>query len=171
MKTWLAVMAGLALGAASAGAERGAALIKGTSEGSGISGTVSFEDTKKGLKIAARLSGVPAGEHGFHVHEFGSCEDGGKAAGSHYNPLSSIHGHAVKDGLKKAHAGDLGNIAVGADGKAFLDMVLPKVSLTGGRHSVAGRAVILHEKADDFGQPVGNAGGRIACGVVVIVPQ
>jgi Cu-Zn family superoxide dismutase len=133
---------------------------------------VFFEETKSGLKIKAQIKDAPAGEHGFHVHEFGSCEDSGKAAGSHYNPLKSIHGHAVRGGLKKAHAGDMGNITVNADGTAILEVVLPKaVGLVGGKYNVAGRAVILHEKADDFSQPTGNAGGRIACGVIIVLPQ
>lgn len=165
----LAVFAVASLGLVASGrAETGTAKVKATAEGSAIEGVVSFQDTKGGLKISARLSGVLPGEHGFHIHEFGSCEDSGKAAGGHYNPLGSPHGHAVKNGMKKAHAGDLGNITADKDGKAWLDVTIPKLSLAGGKYGVAGRAVILHEKADDFGQPLGNAGGRIGCGVIVI---
>ena len=153
-------------------AQKGVAKIKGTAEGSAISGTVTFEETNKGLKIVAQLAGVPAGEHGFHIHEAGSCDDMGKAAGGHYNPLHHAHGDLVKQGFKKTHAGDMGNITASADGKANLEVILPKqIGLSAGKYNVAGRAVILHEKVDDFGQPTGNAGGRIACGVIIIVNQ
>lgn len=159
------------MSAAYAHADTGVAVMKGTAEGSAISGTVSFQDVKGGVKVIARLSGVPAGQHGFHIHEFGSCEDSGKAAGGHYNPLGSHHGDVVKEGVKKAHAGDMGNITAGADGTASLELTIPRVSLTAGNYDVAGRAVILHEKADDMSQPAGNAGGRIGCGVIVIAPS
>lgn len=142
--------------------------LKGTAENSPIHGTVKLEDTPAGLKVSAQLSGIPAGPHGFHIHEFGSCADTGKAAGGHYNPMSMPHGFVVKDGLKKAHAGDLGNITADASGNAVLEAVIPDVKLSGGAYTIGGRAVILHEKADDFGQPVGNAGGRIGCGLIVI---
>ncbi len=144
------------------------ASIKGTADNSPISGTVTFEDTKKGLKVVAKLAGLPPGEHGFHIHEFGACSEAGKAAGGHFNPMNSPHGLVTKVGMKKAHAGDLGNITVGGDGTATLEAVLPHETVTGGKYDVAGRAVVVHEKADDFGQPVGNAGGRIACGVIGI---
>ncbi len=115
MKTVL--FAAFFLLASSAGwAATGIAEIKGTAAGSSLSGTVKFEDTSKGLKILAELSGVPAGDHGFHIHELGLCGDSGKAAGSHYNPLKTPHGMLIKDGLHKAHAGDMGNVTAGADG-------------------------------------------------------
>lgn len=144
-----------------------AAGMQGTAPGSRLSGLVSLEETAGGLKVSAKLAGVPAGEHGFHIHEFGSCEDQGKAAGSHFNPAGAPHGHMLRDGPKKAHAGDMGNIAAGADGQAALEIVIPKAAL-GGKRGVAGRSVVLHEKADDFGQPTGNASGRIACGIIGI---
>jgi Cu-Zn family superoxide dismutase len=168
MKTMIIVLT-LAL-AASAHAAMGVAKISGTGAGSAISGTVKFEDTKAGLKVTAELSGVPAGDHGFHIHENGLCDDAGKAAGSHYNPEKTAHGNIMKDGHKKAHEGDMGNITASVDGSAVLSVVIPTASLNG-KNPVAGRAVILHEKADDFGQPVGNAGGRIGCGAIVITGQ
>lgn len=149
--------------------ETGIAVMRGTAEGSAVSGQVRLTESKDGLKIFAKLAGLPPGEHGFHIHEFGRCEDAGKAAGGHYNPGGAPHGHALKN-HKKAHAGDLGNIVVGADGTALLELTLAKLSLSGGRRSAAGRALIVHEKADDFSQPLGNAGGRIACGVIVLAP-
>jgi superoxide dismutase, Cu-Zn family len=153
-----------------AGAARAAtamARVAATSAGSSVYGTVKFEDTSKGLKVTAELSGVPPGDHGFHIHEFGSCGDAGKEAGSHYNPEKTPHGDIVKNGHRKAHIGDMGNITAGADGKAVLSLVIPTASVHG-KNPVAGRAVILHEKADDFSQPVGNAGGRIGCGTIFV---
>ena len=151
--------------AAVASAEIGAAKIAGTATGSTVAGTASFEDTAAGLKISAMIHGLAPGAHGFHVHEWGSCEDSAKAAGSHFNPAHAAHGEALKNGPDKAHAGDMGNIIADAKGDAKLDAVIPGVSLTG-KFAVVGRAVVVHEKVDDFSQPVGNAGSRVGCGVI-----
>lgn len=159
----------LSIGVAARGwTATGVAEVQGTAPSSSIKGTVQFADTPAGLKVSAQLTGVPTGQHAFHIHEFGSCVDSGKAAGGHYNPMSAPHGQVLKDGIQHAHAGDLGNITAGADGKAVVEAVIPGVTLTGGPYSVAGRAVILHEKVDDFSQPAGNAGSRIGCGPIVI---
>lgn len=171
LKNVLAVSCVLALGTRWARAENAAAAVKGTSEGSAISGMVTLAETKEGLKVSAKLTGVPAGEHGFHIHEFGDCGDAGKKAGGHYNPRSVKHGHLMKEGARKAHAGDMGNITADKDGNASLEVVLPRQSVSSGKYNVAGRAIILHEKMDDFSQPVGNAGARIGCGVIVVVGQ
>jgi len=149
-------------------AATGTAEVKGTAANSPILGVVQFEDTAAGLKVTAGLKGVPPGQHGFHIHEFGSCADSAKAAGGHYNPAAAPHGQVLKDGVQHAHAGDLGNITAGQDGKASLVAVIPGVTLAGSPYSVAGRAVVLHEKVDDFSQPAGNAGNRIGCGVIVV---
>lgn len=162
----LAVAAIICLGTSDAFAAAALARMTATLPGSPIAGTVTLTETKKGLKITAVLSGVPPGEHGLHIHEFGSCEEGGRQAASHYNPNNRPHGLWVKDGPKKAHPGDLGNISADKGGHALLEVVLPDVTLGLGKFFVAGRAVILHEKPDDFGQPSGNAGGRLACGVI-----
>src|SRR6267142_2847656 len=154
----------LVLGLAARGwSAMGVAEVKGTALNSPISGTVKFEDNAGGLKVSAALAHVPPGLHAFHIHEFGSCAETGKAAGGHFNPMSAPHGQVLKDGIAHAHAGDLGNITAGADGKATLEAVIPGLVLANGSYTVAGRAVILHEKVDDFSQPVGNAGGRIGC--------
>lgn len=152
--------------AVAASADTGAAKIAGTAAGSAVSGTVSFEDTAAGLKVVADLHGLTPGQHGFHIHEFGSCEDSAKAAGGHFNPDKHPHGQALKDGIKKTHAGDLGNITADDKGDAKLEVTLAGDALAKGEHAVAGRAVVVHEKADDFSQPAGNAGGRVACGVI-----
>lgn len=165
IRIWIAL--GVLSVATSVFADTGVAVIKGTVDNSSVGGTVNFQDTKEGLKVSAKLTGLPSGNHGFHIHEFGGCGDAGKAAGGHFNPKESKHGFLPKDGLHKAHGGDMGNITAAADGTASLDIVLPKITLTG-NNSIAGRAVVVHEKTDDFSQPVGNAGSRIGCGPIVV---
>jgi Cu-Zn family superoxide dismutase len=149
-------------------AATGAAAIEGTADGSDIEGTLKFEDTAKGLKITGTIENVPTGEHGFHIHEFGDCSDEGKAAGGHFNPSGHPHGLVLKEGTGKVHAGDMGNLVADQEGMAKVDVLIPGVTLTSGKYDVVGRAVIIHDKKDDFGQPVGNAGGRIACGPIVL---
>lgn len=170
---WVIVLVGAigVMGTANAWAETGKAVIRPTSEGSTIAGSVLFSDSPQGLEVQARITGAPPGKHGFHVHEFGDCSDAGKAAGGHFNPRGTPHGFLPEDRKQKAHAGDMGNIEIGPDGSGTLTLTLPEVSLSGGEHNVAGRAVILHEKPDDFSQPTGNAGSRIGCGVIVITGQ
>ena len=143
------------------------AKIQGTKEGSPISGNAMFQETDQGLKIEVTISGAPAGEHGFHIHEKGDCSNAGNAAGGHFNPDGVRHGDLAKDGFTHAQAGDLGNIEIDAQGNGRLEKTFPGLTLKEGKYSVAGRALILHEKEDNFGQPTGNAGSRIACAEIV----
>ncbi|MBI1992330.1 MAG: superoxide dismutase family protein [Candidatus Omnitrophica bacterium] len=159
---------GLTLWSSGAFAETGTAVIQGTSEGSTVNGSAILIDSPDGLEVTVEVMGVAPGKHAIHIHQYGACDDKGNAAGGHFNPDGSPHGFLPSDGLSKAHPGDMGNLDVGQDGKGFLTIRLPDVALSGGRYSVGGRAIILHEKVDDFGQPTGNAGGRIGCGVIVI---
>src|SRR5437016_5620580 len=94
-------------------AESGKAVIAGTMSTMTVSGIVMLQDTADGLKIDAQITQAPPGEHAFHIHEFGSCADAGKAAGSHYNPDGHAHGNTLKEGITKTHAGDFGNVTVG----------------------------------------------------------
>lgn len=149
-------------------AETGKVIIRGTAEGSVIAGTATFTDTSDGLQVSVQVTNIPPGKHGLHIHQYGSCDEMGKAAGGHYNPDGVKHGFLPTDGFAGAHAGDLGNIEVGADGAGKLELTLSGLRLSGGKYTVGGRAVVLHEKVDDFGQPTGNAGGRIGCGVIAI---
>ena len=142
------------------------ALIKGTSPDSKITGEAKFEETEGGLKITVTVNNAPPGEHGIHIHENGDCGNLGNAAGSHFNPDKVTHGYLPADGFAKAHAGDLGNIEISQEGKGKLETFVPGLTLTESKYAVAGKAVILHEKEDNFGQPTGNAGSRIACGVI-----
>lgn len=149
-------------------AQTARATLQGTSPGSIISGKIILTETEEGLSVSAEVSGVPAGEHGFHIHQFGSCDDAGKAAGGHYNPDQAKHGDLLKDGHAGAHAGDLGNILVSSNRTGSLQKILPQLTLSDGPYSVAGRAFILHADPDNYGQPTGNAGSRIGCGTIVI---
>jgi Cu-Zn family superoxide dismutase len=147
----------------------GKAVIKGTAADSKISGEATLTEGKDGLTLVANVANVPPGKHGFHIHEKGTCDDMGKAAGGHFNPDKVSHGYLPKDGAMHAHAGDMGNIDIAADGTGTYKLFLPGLTLTEGNYAVAGKAIILHEKEDDFTtQPTGNAGGRIGCGVIEV---
>lgn len=149
-------------------AAKATAVIQSTDGNSPLVGSAHFEDTSDGLRVEVSIFGAPPGPHGFHIHENGSCEDKGGAAGGHFNPTKTKHGFLPKDGLQAAHGGDMGNMDVMESGEGTLLLVLPDVTIEGGKYNVAGRAVILHEKKDDFGQPTGNAGRRIGCGIIQV---
>jgi Cu-Zn family superoxide dismutase len=146
----------------------GTAKITGTAQGSAISGTLKLTEDAKGLNVAGDITGLTPGLHGFHIHEYGDCSDNGMAAGGHYNPKGNAHGDVLKDGQAHAHAGDMGNIQADAQGTAHINVTIPGLSLSGGKLNAAGRALVIHEKADDFTQPAGNAGGRAGCGTIVL---
>jgi Cu-Zn family superoxide dismutase len=136
-----------------------------------LSGQVTFTETGKGTLIRAQVSNAPSGFHGFHIHEKGNCKDGGNAAGGHFNPNNVKHGKIITDGFANAHAGDLGNILIAADGVGNLTQTVPGLKLSEGKYAIANHAVIVHSQKDDFGQPTGNAGGRIGCGVISLANQ
>lgn len=133
-----------------------------------IHGTVKFIETDKGLKVIANLKGLPPGKHGFHIHQYGELGDEGKDAGGHYNPDHVKHGFIITDGYKNAEAGDFGNIIADKSGNAQLELFIPEMRLNGGKYNIAGRSVIIHKNPDDFSQPSGNAGPRIAGGIIYI---
>ena len=141
--------------------------LKGTAPGSRLKGEVKFIEEKGGVVVLAEVWNAPPGKHGLHIHEKGSCADEGKAAGGHFNPSGNPHGFAPKDWPLHAHPGDMGNINVDVDGHGTLKLHMPELGLaSSSRYDIRGLTVILHEKEDDFSQPTGNAGGRIACGVI-----
>lgn len=134
--------------------------------GSKTHGTVRFTQMGDKLKVVAEVEGLTPGQkHAIHVHEFGdiSAPDG-TATGGHYNPEN--HEHALPEKPIR-HAGDLGNLQGNAEGKAKYEIMVDNMSLAG-KNPVLGRGVIIHAKVDDGGQPTGNAGGRIAQGVIGI---
>jgi Cu-Zn family superoxide dismutase len=127
-------------------------------------GEVTFTTEAGGVHVVGSFSGLVYGEHGFHVHEKGDCSaPDGTSAGGHFNPATKPH--AAREAPER-HAGDLGNLKADPYGLARVDFVDATLSLSG-PNSIIGKAVIVHEKADDFKtQPTGNAGARQACGVI-----
>ena len=136
-------------------------------------GTVQLTEMNGGVHITGDLTGVPNGEHGFHIHETGTCDPATEfeSAGAHFEPGGHEHGTENPEG---PHAGDLPNISADDDGAAALDLHNTTVTLSEGEASLAdadGSALVLHASADDYKtDPSGNSGDRIACGVIEITP-
>jgi len=140
-------------------------------KGDGVQGTVWFTQDKADTPVSVKgeIKGLKAGLHGFHVHEFGDTTDGCTSAGPHFNPHGKTHGGPT-DAVR--HAGDLGNVTAGADGVAKFDLKDSQISLNG-KLSVVGRTMVVHADPDDLGKgghelspTTGNAGARVACGVI-----
>lgn len=129
-------------------------------------GTVTFEALDGKVRVTADLQGLPAGKHGFHIHEYGDCSaTDGTSAGGHFNPAGTPHG-APDNPPNLRHVGDLGNLEATEDRIAHYDREDTVISLEG-PDSIVGKAVIVHAKTDDLtSQPTGNAGPRLACGVI-----
>ncbi|XP_068629453.1 superoxide dismutase [Cu-Zn]-like [Battus philenor] len=142
-------------------------------KGDQVHGNITFTQLADGkVHVAGTIIGLPPGHYGFHVHEKGDISGGCASTGSHYNPHHKLHGHPND---VERHVGDLGNVVFDENNVSVLDYVDSVISLTG-EYSIIGRAVVLHEKADDFGRSdhpdsksTGNAGGRVACGVIGIL--
>ena len=131
-------------------------------------GSVHFQQQKDGnVEVTVDLTGLPPSTtHGFDLHDKGSCSDYGNAAGGHYNPTNAPH--AAPDAASH-HAGDFGNVTADANGEVHTSFMSHSISV-GGTNDVVGHAVILHANPDDLtSQPAGNAGPRIACGVVQVM--
>lgn len=133
-------------------------------KGSSAGGVITFDKTDEGIKITAKVTGLKPGKHGFHIHEFGdlSAPDF-TSAGGHFSPLKNQHGAPT---AQNRHEGDMGNLEADGSGNAVLEWTDDRISFHG-HNSVLGRAVIVHENPDDYTtQPTGNAGGRVAGGVI-----
>ena len=130
-----------------------------------LSGTATFTEVDGGVKVRVQVAGAPPGKIATHVHEKGDCSaPDGMSAGGHFNPANLPH---ALPPTAERHLGDLGNIDIAADGTGSTEIVVKGASLKeGDPSSFLGRAIIVHAKEDDGGQPVGNAGGRIGCGVI-----
>lgn len=128
-------------------------------------GVVRFSQEGDTIKVLADLEGLnPGQKHAFHIHEFGDCTaPDAMTAGGHYNPEG--HPHGLPDAAHR-HAGDLGNLQADNSGKAHYEVTVTNLSIQGSKNPILGRAVIVHAKPDDASQPAGNAGARIACGVI-----
>lgn len=128
-------------------------------------GWVRFTQDGHNVKIVSQIEGLePNSEHGFHIHEYGDCSaPDATSAGGHYNPGG--HQHGAVD-AKERHAGDMGKIKADAKGVAHVDVTVDNITINGAEAPILGRGVIVHAKPDDYSQPVGNAGARIACGVI-----
>ena len=136
-----------------------------SSSGSQVMGTVTFTQMGDTVQVIADVTGLTPGKHGFHIHEFGDCSAAdASSAGGHFNPMKKPHG--APDAPER-HAGDMGNLEADSTGKAHLELKDNMLKLSG-ENSILGHGVIVHEKVDDWSQPVGNAGGRLACGVIGI---
>lgn len=133
---------------------------------SGASGTVHFVKQGEEVKVKGRITGLTPGKHGFHIHEFGDLTDmeTGKSAGSHYNPTDMPHGHQTD---QERHLGDLGNIEANEAGVATFEFTDPILQLNG-PHAIVGRGLVVHAQPDKFTQPQGDAGDRVAVGVIGI---
>lgn len=139
-------------------------------QGSTAAGKVTFDQHGSDVIVTVDMVGLaPNSEHAWHIHEWGdiSAADG-TAAGGHYNPEGHPHGLPPDP---NRHAGDLGNLRADASGHAHKTIEVDNITIAGDRNPIVGRAMIVHAKADDGGQPTGNAGGRIAQGVIGLAKE
>jgi len=130
-------------------------------------GAAELSQTPAGVLLKLSLKGVPAGEHAFHIHAVGKCEPPFESAGPHFNPGNKHHGILAGEG----HAGDMPNLHIPASGELQVEVVNAPISLEKGKPNsvfdAGGAAVVLHGGKDDYkSDPAGNAGDRIACGVI-----
>lgn len=133
-----------------------------------VLGELRFTQLPSGVRLAGTLAGLSAGVHAIHLHQVGTCDAPAfTTAGGHLNPGGKQHGLENPAG---AHAGDMPNITADASGRAVVDIVNPRVTLdaSGPLFDADGTAVVVHAAPDDNrSDPAGNAGARVACGVLV----
>jgi Cu-Zn family superoxide dismutase len=137
-----------------------------STKGSKAIGEVTFEQVGDKVRVIVFAQGLqPGQQHGFHIHEAGDCSSGdGMSAKGHFNPHGKPHGHPQSEAR---HAGDLPALVANKAGRAKLDETISGISLTPGPGNIIGRGMIIHADPDDYRtQPTGNAGARLACGVI-----
>jgi Cu-Zn family superoxide dismutase len=149
-----------------AAAQSATAPLKNT-EGKEV-GSINLTQTPHGVLINVSVKGLPPGEHAFHVHAVGKCEPPFDSAGPHFNPGNKKHGMMAAEG---SHAGDMPNLHVPQSGDLTVEVMNTAITLEKGKpNSVLdadGSAMVIHAKSDDYkSDPAGEAGGRIACGVI-----
>jgi superoxide dismutase, Cu-Zn family len=151
-------------GLVSSGQEIKAICVLYPTAGNNVSGTITFTSTEKGVKVVVDVQGLTKGKHGIHIHEYGDCSaPDGSSAGGHFNPVGMMHGGPMDI---TRHMGDMGNLEADGAGKAHLEYFDQMISMKG-ENSIIGKSVILHKNEDDLKtQPAGNAGPRVACGVI-----
>ncbi|MDA0745404.1 MAG: superoxide dismutase family protein [bacterium] len=131
-------------------------------------GVVTFTNGEEGVRVVVHVQGLEPGYHGFHIHGTGKCvAPDFKSAGGHFNPFGKKHGIKSKDGT---HVGDMPNLLVGPDGVGVAVVMVPMSTLGPGAGSLfqpEGTALVIHSGPDDYqSDPAGNAGARVACGVI-----
>ena len=145
-----------------------------------IKGHVFFKETQRGLQIKISISGISPGKHGLHIHEYGDLTEGCSSLCSHFNPTKSVHGGRNSE---ERHLGDLGNVTADENGNVETTIYDKMLRITGD-FGIVGRSVVLHADEDDLGKggikngeivdkekhkeslKTGNAGKRIACGII-----
>ena len=151
-------------GSGGADGARAVAVLEPT-KGNSAAGTVTFTQQGPRVQVNARVTGLKANaEHGFHVHEKGDCSSpDGMSTGGHFNPGGKPHGPPDAE----HHAGDMPSLKGDAQGRADVKFRLTGVSIGSGAADIVGRGLIVHAQPDDYKtQPTGNAGARLACGVI-----
>ena len=140
-----------------------------SASGSLVSGKLTVVPMGNGVHLTGEVGGLsPGSTHAIHIHEKGDCSAAdASSAGGHFNPAAQPHG---KVGSGAHHGGDMDNLVANAEGVAQVNAHAEGVTLGGGAaNDVVGKAVIVHAAADDYRtQPTGNAGGRVACGVITV---
>lgn len=131
-------------------------------------GEAQLEETANGVKITMKVENLPPGVHAFHIHEKGICDPPDfMTAGAHFNPFAKKHGLKNPEG---PHGGDLPNLVVDTDGKETIETIATQVTLKPGKNSLfhpGGTSLVIHAGPDDYlTDPAGNAGARIACGII-----
>jgi Cu-Zn family superoxide dismutase len=170
--TTVTLLLGLSGCAALGGAAPTADVALVARSGSAVAGTLTFTEVSGGVRLRGEVRGLKASaEHGFHIHEKGDCSaPDGSSAGGHFNPDGVDHGQVT---APTHHAGDSNNITADAQGNVTIDQMLSANTDIGkgDKYDIVGKGVIVHEKPDDYKtQPTGDAGDRLACGVIEAAP-